>query len=100
MAFVRVGRFEAQPQSRDRLRVIYETEAIPVIRAAPGNISAALLQDQVAADSFLAITVWHSQADAEAHERSGQARAMVDKIRFAFAGPPTLRTYQAFGIPH
>ncbi|RVD47242.1 antibiotic biosynthesis monooxygenase, partial [Mesorhizobium sp. M2D.F.Ca.ET.140.01.1.1] len=27
-----------------------------------------------------------------------QAAAMVDKIRFAFAGPPSLSTYEAFGI--
>jgi len=29
--------------------------------------------------------------------RAVQAAKMVDKIRFAFAGPPVLTTYDAFG---
>ncbi|WP_208760403.1 hypothetical protein [Mesorhizobium intechi] len=47
----------------------------------------------------MAITVWSTVEDAERYDRGGQAAAMVDKIRFAFAGPPTLGTYDAFGIP-
>ena len=47
----------------------------------------------------MAITVWSTLEDAERYDRSGQAAVMVDKIRFAFAGPPTLSTYDAFGIP-
>ena len=44
MAFVRIGQFTALPDTTERLRAIYETEAIPAIRAATGNISAVLLQ--------------------------------------------------------
>jgi hypothetical protein len=40
MAFVRIGQFRALPDTTERLRAIYETEAIPAIRAANGNISA------------------------------------------------------------
>jgi hypothetical protein len=47
----------------------------------------------------MAITVWGTAEDAERYDQSGQAAAMVDKIRFAFAGPPSLATYDAFGIP-
>ena len=99
MAFVRIGQFTALPDTTERLRAIYETEAIPAIRAANGNISAVLLQQHQARDAFMAITVWSTVEDAERYDRSGQAAAMVDKIRFAFAGPPTLSTYDAVGIP-
>ncbi|MDX8462089.1 putative quinol monooxygenase [Mesorhizobium humile] len=99
MAFVRVGQFKALPERVEALRSIYETEAIPAIRAAPGNISAVLLQQHQARDSFMAITIWGTAEDAERYDQSGQAAAMVDKIRFAFAGPPSLATYDAFGIP-
>ena len=99
MAFVRVGQFKALPDTTEQLRAIYETEAIPAIRAASGNISAVLLQQHQARDSFMAITVWSTVEDAERYDQSGQAAAMVDKIRFAFAGTPTLSTYDAFGIP-
>ena len=98
MAFVRIGQFKAVPERADDLRSIYEGEAIPVIRAAHGNISAVLLQQHEARDSFMAITVWESAADADLYDRSGQATAMVDKIRFAFAGPPSLTTYDAYGV--
>jgi quinol monooxygenase YgiN len=99
MAFVRIGQFQAVPEKTTALREIYETEAIPAIRAAAGNVSAVLLQEHQAPDCFMAITVWQSKEDAEAYDRSGQAAGMVDKIRFAFAGPPTLKTYDAFGVP-
>ena len=99
MAFVRMGQFKALPEQVEALWSIYETEAIPAIRAARGNISAVLLQQHQARDSFMAITVWGTAEDAERYDQSGQAAAMVDKIRFAFAGPPSLATYDAFGIP-
>lgn len=86
------------PDRAADLRSIYEGEAIPVIRAARGNISAVLLQQHEARDSFMAITVWECAADAELYDRSGQATAMVEKIRFAFAGPPSLATYDACGV--
>jgi len=98
MAFVRIGQFIALPGTADQLREIYEMQAIPAIRAAAGNVSAALLQQREAPDAFMAITVWSTQDDAEAYDKSGQALEMVNKIRFAFAGPPTLSTYDAFGV--
>ena len=98
MTFVRIGQFKALPGTTDELRRIYETQAIPVIRQAAGNISALLLQQHQSPESFMAITIWNTQDDAEAYDKSGQALEMVNKIRFAFAGPPTLGTYEAFGM--
>jgi len=98
MAFVRIGRFKAQADKIEELCRIYAEDAIPEIRAASGNISAALLQQEDAVDMFLAITVWQSRDDAELYDRSGQAQQMVGKIKHAFAGPPVLETYAAYGI--
>jgi quinol monooxygenase YgiN len=98
MTFVRIGQFKALPGTTDALRQIYETQAIPAIRQASGNISALLLQQHQSPEPFMAITIWNTQDDAEAYDKSGQALEMVNKIRFAFAGPPTLGTYEAFGI--
>ena len=98
MAFVRIGQFTARPETIEELRGIYETEAIPIIRAAAGNVSAVLLQQHESPDAFMAITIWSTKAAADAYDQSGTARAMVDKIRFGFAGPPVLTTYEAYGI--
>jgi len=43
--------------------------------------------------------VWNTRADAEAYDASGQAAAMVAKVKHAFATPPVLVTYDAYGIP-
>ncbi len=98
MAFVRVGQFKALPGTTDQLRHVYETQAIPAIRSAPGNVSAVLMQQREAPDTFMAITIWSTQGDADAYDKSGQALENAGKIRFAFAGPPTLTTYEAFGL--
>jgi quinol monooxygenase YgiN len=97
MAFVRVGLFKAKAGSADDLCRTYSTQAIPVIRAAKGNVSALLLRPHEAENDFLAITVWSSRQDAELYDQGGQARQMVDTIRPMFAAPPRLMTYDAYG---
>ena len=98
MSFVRVGEFRTKKDAADEVARIYESEAIPVIRRASGNLTALLLRQHEQPDRFLAITIWRSRAEAEAYEKSGLAQEMVSKIRHAFAGPPTLTTYEAHGI--
>ena len=98
MSFVRVGEFRTKKDAADEVARIYESEAIPTIRAASGNLTALLLRQHEQSDRFLAITIWRARADAEAYEKSGLAQEMVSKIRHAFAGPPTLTTYEAHGI--
>jgi quinol monooxygenase YgiN len=93
-----MGEFKAKLDDADELCRIYETEAIPAIRAASGNVSAVLLRQHQQRDKFLAITIWKTSADAEAYEKSGTAQEMVNKIRHAFAGPPTLTTYDTYGV--
>ena len=99
MAYVRIGQFTARPDHVDEVRTIYERDAIPKIRAAHGNVSAVLLQQHETTTEFLAISIWRTRADAEAYDASGQAAAMVATIRHAFAAPPVLTTYDAYGVP-
>jgi heme-degrading monooxygenase HmoA len=98
MPFVRVGKFKAKDEMIEELCRIYAGEAIPAIRTARGNLGAFLFRPQQAADDFMAMTVWRTKEDAEAYEKSGQAKAMVDKIRAAFASAPTLATFDAYGF--
>jgi heme-degrading monooxygenase HmoA len=98
MPFVRVGQFKAREEMIEELCRIYSTEAIPIIRAANGNVGAFLLRPAQASSDFLAMTVWQTREDAEAYEKSGQAKTMVDKIRHTFASAPTLLTYDGYGF--
>jgi quinol monooxygenase YgiN len=98
MAFVRIGQFKAKKDQIEDLCRIYETDAIPEIKKAPGNVSAVLLRQHQEDDTFLAITLWKSREDAEAYDASGAAQRIVGKVRHTFAGPPTLTTYDAFGV--
>jgi quinol monooxygenase YgiN len=97
MAFVRVGLFKAKEGSADDLCRTYSAQAIPVIRAAQGNVGALLLRPHEAENDFLAITIWSRRQDAERYDQSGQAQQMVNTIRHMFAAPPRLMTYDAYG---
>jgi quinol monooxygenase YgiN len=97
MAFVRVGLFKAKNGSVDDLCRTYSSEAIPAIRAAKGNAGTLLLRPHEAESDFLAITIWSSRQDAELYDQSGQAQKMVGTIRYMFAAPPRLMTYDAYG---
>jgi len=92
MVFARIGTFDARADCADDLLRLYETEAIPLARTAAGNVGAVLLRQRDNPARFMAITLWRAQADAEAYERSGLAAQVIDKVRHAFAGPPTLLT--------
>lgn len=98
MPFVRVGEFRTKEGTADEVARIYEGEAIPAIRGLSGNLTALLLRQHEQPDRFLAITIWRTSADAEAYDKSGLAQEMASKIRHAFAGPPTLTTYEVYGI--
>ena len=98
MAYVRIGRFHTQPGMGDEVRDIYTREAIPAIRASDGNVSATLLEDETEPGSFMAVTIWADVEAAERYDRSGKAAQMVATVRHAFAGPPELSTWTAWGI--
>ena len=98
MGFMRIGNFKAQPDKVEELLRIYQNEAIPIIKKAPGNISAFILQKHDEKNQFLAFTAWKTKEDAENYDRSGQALEMVNKIKHTFDGPPNLTTYETYGI--
>ena len=95
---MRIGNFKAQPNKVEELLRIYQNEAIPIIKKAPGNIAAFILQNNEEKNHFMACTAWKTREDAENYDKSGKAMEMVNKIKHAFDGPPRLTTYETFGI--
>jgi heme-degrading monooxygenase HmoA len=66
---------------------------VPVINAQPGFKAVYLVMDQATGNGH-SLTVWDSEADGLAYERSGTYQSLVDKVRPYFAFAPSLTTYE------
>lgn len=100
--WVRVGSFLVKPDLVANLRTTYNEQAIPKVRAYPGNLGCMLLEPAVDGEPFLVMTVWQDRAAADSYDSSGAAAEVVALVRAFFAGPPTLRSYESaslLGLP-
>jgi quinol monooxygenase YgiN len=96
--WVRVGSFLVKPDQTANLRRTYNEQAVPKVRAYPGNLGCLLLEPNVEGEPFLVMTVWTDRAAAESYESSGAAAEVVSLVREFFAGPPTLRSYESASV--
>ncbi len=92
--FVRLGSFEVQPGRLDELRATYYRDCVPIVKAAPGNVDAYLLESADGSNTIVACTIWQTEADAVAYDASGTAKEVVARVKPLFAGPPSLRSYR------
>jgi quinol monooxygenase YgiN len=100
--WVRIGSFLVKPDQVANLRSTYNEQALPKVRAYPGNLACLLLEPTGEGDPFLVATVWQDRAAADRYESSGAAAEVVALVRGFFAGPPTLRSYESasfLGLP-
>jgi len=96
--WVRVGSFPVKPAEAANLRRTYNEQAVPRVRAHPGNLGCLLLEPTAEGEPFLVMAVWEDRAAAERYESSGAAAEVVSLVRDFFAGPPTLRSYESASI--
>jgi quinol monooxygenase YgiN len=96
--WVRVGSFLVKPDQVANLRKTYNQQAVPKVRAHPGNLGCLLLEPNVEGDPFLVMTIWADRAAAESYESSGAAAEVVSLVRTFFAAPPTLRSYESASV--
>ena len=82
-----------QPDKVAEMTQIYQNSVMPVISSQPGLKAVYLLVDPSTGNGQ-SLTIWDSEADGLAYERSGTYQAQVDKVRAYFAGPPSLKTYE------
>src|ERR1041384_1191462 len=90
--WVRIGSFPVKPAQVANLRRTYNEEAVPKVRAYPGNLGCLLLEPTVEGEPFVVMTIWQDRAAAENYESSGAAAEVVSLVRAFFAGPPALRS--------
>jgi quinol monooxygenase YgiN len=96
--WVRSGSFLVKPDQVVNLRATYNQQAVPKVRAYPGNLGCLLLEPIADGEPFVVITIWEDRAAAEKYESSGAAAEVVALVRAFFAGPPTLRSYESASI--
>ncbi len=88
----RVTTVQLRPDTLDASIDLYQQEILPVIKAQPGYQGVYLFTDR-ATGNGVSITLWTSEADAQAYETSGIYRQLVAKLASNFAASPTLATY-------
>ena len=88
----RVTTVQLRPDTLDASIDLYQQELLPVIKAQPGYQGVYLFTDR-ATGNGVSITLWTSEADAQAYETSGIYRQLVAKLAANFAASPTLATY-------
>lgn len=93
--WIRMGSFAVKEGSETALRTTYNDEAVPRVRAQPGNVGCLLLEPASAGEPYVVLTLWRDRAAADAYEASGAAGEVVGLVRGFFAGPPALRSYQS-----
>lgn len=96
--WVRVGSFPVKAGEAANLRRTYNEQAVPKVRAYPGNVGCLLLEPTAENEPFLVMTIWRDRAAAESYEASGAAAEVVALVRGFFAGPPTLRSYESASV--
>jgi|SRR6187551_326252 len=96
--WVRIGTFLVKDGDAEALRATYLAQATPLVRAAPGNRGALLLEPVAPGEPFIVMTLWETRAAGDAYEASGTAAEVVGLVRQYFAGPPSLRSYESSSV--
>ncbi|MBI4536006.1 MAG: antibiotic biosynthesis monooxygenase [Ignavibacteriae bacterium] len=65
----------------ENLRTYYEQKVIPALGAVQGCLYAGLMNNARSSNRCISLTFWQSREDAEAYERSGVFRTLLDGIR-------------------
>lgn len=92
---VRIVHSQVPPEVITEATHIWQEQVAPGLKAQPGFVRTSLIGDS--AGRALAITVWHSEADALAYEASPLSGELVGLFTPYFASPPTMELFELLG---
>ncbi|MHA2009167.1 MAG: antibiotic biosynthesis monooxygenase family protein [Promethearchaeota archaeon] len=92
--WVRLTFVKIQPDKVDELRKIYYDEIVPTVKAQNGNVDIFIMEPIDSDENFISLTSWDSKDNGDTYESSGTYQEMVNKVKFAFATTPTLKSYE------
>ena len=73
---------------------IYYNEIVPTVKAQKRIIDIFLMELRDKDGEFISLTSWDSKVNGDTYESSGTYPEMVNKVKFAFTAPPTLKSYE------
>jgi len=79
--FMRLVEAKAKAAEIARLRWYYEDKVVPALQKTPGCLYACLMQSAQEADKMISMTMWESQASAEAYEASGLFGKLMEEVK-------------------
>jgi heme-degrading monooxygenase HmoA len=90
--FTRVVEVQAKPgRARELCNTIAE-KALPILRNQPGFVDELVMISDTQADRILAISLWHTQDDAERYNRE-QYPTVNELIKNQVAAAPKVQTF-------
>jgi heme-degrading monooxygenase HmoA len=95
---VRLTYISFLPQNLEEAKRIYRDQVVPVVKVQKGNLDCRLLEPMDKSDEYISMTTWETKDDADAYDRSGTYRDLVEKVRKDFAKDPVLKVYTTESI--
>ena len=86
------------PAKADEAKKVYVNEVVPVVKQQKGNLDCRLLEPINKTDDFISMTVWETEADANAYHTSGVYKQLVDKVRPTYSKDPILKVYSSESV--
>ena len=92
-AFARVTMTQSKIESYDEMVKLYSESVVPAAKSQKGYLGILLLTNRETGKS-ISITIWESEEDAIANEKSGYYQEQVDKFKDYFTAPPVREGYE------
>lgn len=91
--YARVITAQIKPSKIDEFAAIYRDVVVPAAKELGGSKGIFLLTDEVLG-KFISISLWETEEELRAHERSGYVRARLAEVVETLASPIVLETYE------
>lgn len=79
--FMRLVHARSKPDSIAIIQQVYAEKIIPRLQKMPGCLFSCLIQSDAHPDEGISLTLWDSQAHAEAYEQSGQFQQLLGELK-------------------
>jgi heme-degrading monooxygenase HmoA len=79
--FMRLVHAKSKPDSIAIIQQVYAEKIIPRLQKMPGCLFSCLIQSDTHPDEGISLTLWDSQAHAEAYEQSGRFQELLGEVK-------------------